>query len=66
MSEQDWKDRAIKLWDILDSIDTLPDMIHPSNAEGHEKCWKMMVKRAEKRHDILMSDGYLLSEPPKE
>ena len=59
--EEQHKQIAEELWALLDSIDTLPDMIHPSNEEGHEKCWKMMVKRAEKRHDLLKSDGYNLT-----
>ena len=58
--------RSEDLWGILDSIDTLPDMIHPNTKDGHEKCWKMMVKRAGKRHDILITDGYKLSSPPED
>jgi len=64
-----WKQIAKELWNILDSIDTLPDMIHPSSLEGHEKCWKMMVKRAEERHKFLKSDGFNLAkqdQPVKE
>lgn len=54
--------KSEKLWDILDHIDSLPDMIHPNTPEGHEKCWRMMVRRAEKRHDILQTDGYTLKD----
>lgn len=54
--------KSEKLWDLLDSIDTLPDMLHPSDVKGHEKCWKMMVNIAEKRHKILKSDGYKLED----
>lgn len=60
MKEDKYKIIAEKLWSLLDSIDTLPDMIHPNTPEGHEKCWKMMVKRAEKRHELLKTDGYNL------
>lgn len=56
----EYKQIAEELWGLLDSIDTLPDMIHPNNSEGHEKTWRMMVKRAEKRHRLLKSDGYTL------
>ena len=56
----DYKEVAEKLWELLDSIDTLPDMLHPSTPEGHEKTWRMMVKRAEERHKYLESDGYIL------
>ncbi len=51
---------AKELWNILDDIDSLPDLLHPDDIQGHEKCWKMMVKRAEKRHRILKTDGYNL------
>ena len=61
--ETNYKEIAEKLWGILDDIDTLPDMIHPNTLEGHEKCWKMMVKRAEKRHKLLKTDGYKLFLP---
>ncbi len=53
-----YKQIAIELWGLLDSIDTLPDMLHPTTEEGHEKTWRMMVKRAEKRHKLLKTDGY--------
>ncbi len=56
-----YKQIAEDLWKLLDSIDSLPDMIHPQTKEGHEKCWRMMVKRAEKRHTLLKTDGYTLS-----
>ena len=56
-----YKQIAEALWGLLDSIDNLPDMIHPSNTEGHKKTWKMMVKRAEKRHKLLKSDGHKLT-----
>jgi len=52
---------SVQLWDILDSIDSLPDMIHPNTPEGYEKCWRMMVKRAEERHKVLSTDGYTLT-----
>ena len=52
----DHKKACKQLWDLLDSIDSLPDMIHPKTLEDHEKCWKMMVKRAEKRHEILKNN----------
>ena len=56
-----WEDIARALWKILDDIDTLPDMLHPSEYEMADKCWRMMVKRAEKRHQYLLSDGYTLT-----
>lgn len=64
--EERERERTEKLWDLLDSIDSLPDMIHPNDANGHEKCWKMMVKRVEKRHEVLQSDGYSLKPTSEE
>lgn len=62
-----WEDIAKALWKILDDIDTLPDMLHPSEYKMADKCWRMMIKRAEKRHQYLLSDGYTLTNrlPPK-
>ncbi len=61
-----WEDIARALWDLLDSIDTLPDMLKPGkdDAKASDKCWRMMVKRAEKRHRYLVSDGYELNKYP--
>lgn len=60
MKKKTYKQIAEELWRLLDSIDTLPDMIHPRTIEGHEKTWKMMIRRAEKRHQLLKTDGYTL------
>lgn len=56
-----WEEIAKALWKILDDIDTLPDMLHPSEYEMADKCWRMMVVRANKRHKYLLSDGYTLT-----
>ena len=61
--KQTYKQIAEELWRLLDSIDTLPDMLHPHAEKGHEQCWKMMVKRAEKRYSLLKSDGFTLTLP---
>lgn len=55
--------KAEKLWDLLDEIDTLPDALHPNTIEAHERCWKLMVETAKKRHKILSTDGYTLTPP---
>lgn len=52
---------ATKLWDLLDDIDTLPDMIKPVTREQHQKLWQSMVKKTDKRHAIMESDGYKLT-----
>ena len=57
------RERSTKLWDILDHIDTIPDMMHPNTPEAHEKCWRYMVEATHKRHDILKTDGYNLTHP---
>ena len=57
------RERSTKLWDILDNIDTIPDMMHPNTPEAHEKCWRYMVEATHKRHDILKTDGYNLTHP---
>lgn len=56
-----WKERVVKLWDMLDDIDSVPDMLHPNTERGHESTWKMMVAIAEKRHKILKTDGFTLT-----
>jgi hypothetical protein len=63
LSAQIERERTEKLWGILDDIDSIPDMLHPNTPEGHEQCWKMMVKRADERHDVLETDGYKLFTP---
>ena len=55
-----YKKIAQELWGILDSIDTLPELLHPHDKEIHEMTWKMMVKKAEKRFMLLETDGYKL------
>lgn len=63
-----WKTSAKKLWGLLDDIDTYPDMMRPSsdNAKSLDKLWRTMVDRAEKRHDILVTDGYVLDLPKED
>lgn len=55
-----WEQRARDLWQILDDIDTLSDMLKETPVSKFEK---MALKRAAKRHSILESDGYKLYEP---
>ena len=63
VGENLYKQVAKKLWGLLDSIDTLPDMLHPNTFEAHKKTWLMMVKKAEERHELLKTDGYNLALP---
>ena len=55
--------RAKALWNLLDDIDTVPDAIHPNDERSHELCWRKMIAIADKRHEILESDGYTLRYP---
>lgn len=61
--EKTYKQIAEELWDLLDSIDSLPDMNHPTTKDGYKKCCEMMVKRADKRHKLLRTDGFKLFLP---
>ena len=39
-------ENAIKdVEEVLDSIDTLPDMIHPTTGDDYRKLWSMIQKR---------------------
>ena len=63
--EQIYKEAAEKLWGLLDDIDTLPDMIHPTSLKGYISFYKASLVRTELRHEILVSDGYNLHVPEK-
>ena len=36
---------SINLLNVLDDIDSLPDMIHPTTLEDYKKLWIIVVKR---------------------
>ena len=61
--DKTYKQIAEGLWDLLDSIDTLPDMLHPTSGEDYKKLHSMVMKRAVRRHDFLKSDGFKLRKP---
>ena len=60
---EEWKEKAEKLWQLLDDIDTYGDMytfavFRPQpEINGY---FKAVNKKAAQRHDILQSDGYKL------
>ena len=54
---------AEKLWSILDDIDTLSDMVKPSDLGGYIAFYTGTMYRCEKRGKILESDGYRLYLP---
>lgn len=51
---------AEKLWDLLDDIDTASDMFKPKDLIGYQAFYRYVMKKAEKRHELLFSDGYEL------
>jgi len=61
--EQVYKDAAEKLWGLLDDIDTLTDIIKPTTLAGYAKFYQAARVRCERRHLVLVSDGYSLHVP---
>ena len=61
--EQLYKDAAEKLWGLLDDIDTLTDIIKPTSLQGYARFYQAALVRAERRHLVLVSDGYSLHVP---
>jgi len=45
---------------LLDSIDSLPDMIHPTTLEDYKKLWRMVVIRINKSKSLIKSKGIKL------
>ena len=62
-TREQWRECAEALWGILDDIDTLSDMLKPNDEDGYRKFCSMALKRADKRHLLLHSDGYKLTPP---
>jgi len=59
----DNRERAEKLWGLLDDIDTASDMFKPCEANGiksFENFYAYVMKKVGKRFDIFKSDGYKL------
>ena len=54
--ELDWKECAEALWGLLDDIDTYGDMYHPEITAY----FKAVNKKAGKRFEWIISDGYSL------
>ena len=52
------------LWDILDSIDSLPDMIHPSREVTESAYFKGVERRHKLRFNVGVTDGYTVSFVP--
>ncbi len=57
------KEIAIKLWDLLDDIDTASDIFKPSRTNGinsYHQFYEYVMKKSEERHKFMKSDGYEL------
>lgn len=51
---EEWREKAEKLWAMLDDIDTYGDVFKPK-ASAY---FAAVNNKAAERHDILKSDGY--------
>jgi len=57
------RERAEKLWQLLDDIDTASDAIKPHDLVGFTQFYEYVLQQCEKRHQYLKSDGYTLTDP---
>ena len=49
------------LWDLLDDIDTLSDMLKPDGLKSYELFYKKVMEIQRKRHEYMESDGDVLT-----
>jgi len=52
------KNRAFKLWGLLDDIDTAGDMFKPSDMKSFQAYYKYINKKCQERFAVFTSDGY--------
>jgi len=57
------KEKAIKLWELLDDIDTASDLFKPNDLKSYEVYYKYITKKYQERFKIFTSDGYNLFDP---
>jgi hypothetical protein len=57
---------AERLWQILDNIDALSDMIKPTSLKGYAAFYQGVMNRVGERFKILISDGYNLFLPKED
>jgi len=65
-TEVNFREIAEKLWSLLDDIDTASDMFKPCERNGiksYENFYSYSLKKANKRFELLKSDGYKLYTP---
>jgi len=53
---EEWKAIAMKLWKLLDDIDTASDMFKPQKNNFYE----YVIKKSMERHKFIKSNGYNL------
>lgn len=58
--ETDENSPEAKLYQLLDDIDTLSDVIKPTTLKGYEIYFKRVTAKHMQRHEILDTDGYKL------
>jgi len=54
---------AERLWQILDNIDSLSDVIKPTTPKGYAAFYHGVMNRIGERFKVLTSDGYTLRLP---
>jgi len=57
------KEKTIKLWKLLDDIDTATDLFSLHDLKSYEAYYKYVTKKQQERHKIFISDGYNLFDP---
>ena len=55
-----FREIAVKLWDLLDDIDTACDMFKPHDEESAMAYYRYVSEKTIERHKYLKSDGYKL------
>jgi len=63
MNDVEERERAEKLWQLLDDIDTASDAIKPSDLAGYVRFYHYALNACAKRHLHLLSDGHTLTDP---
>ena len=54
---------VVRLWDLLDAIDTASDWIKPVDEAGYKRFYQYAMEMCEARHVDVTSDGFDLYLP---
>ena len=61
MSEIDYKQKAQDLWQLLDSIDTLSDIVKPADEDSYRMFYQLAMNTCKRRFQYFVSeDGQTL------